>query len=63
VRRLGDLAHRYPDKSYFVNDVPTTRSGNTMHWVIKAKALGQALGDISIMENPGALDEIPIIVK
>jgi hypothetical protein len=34
-----------------------------MHWVIKDKALGQALGDISIMENPGALDEIPIIVK
>jgi acetyl-CoA synthetase len=56
---LGPVA--YPDKVYFVKDVPKTRSGKIMRRVIKAKALGKPTGDLSALANPDAVDAIPLI--
>jgi len=56
---LGPVA--YPDKVYFVKDVPKTRSGKIMRRVIKAKALGKDTGDVSALSNPEAVSSIPQI--
>jgi acetyl-CoA synthetase len=56
---LGPVA--YPDKVYFVKDVPKTRSGKIMRRVIKAKALGKPTGDLSALANPESVDYIPLI--
>ncbi len=53
---MGKLAR--PDEIWFVNDVPKTRSGKIMRRVIRAKALGKDVGDISTLSNPEAVDEI-----
>jgi acetyl-CoA synthetase len=51
-----------PEAVYFVNDVPKTRSGKIMRRVIRARAMGQPVGDISTLMNPEAVDGIPKIV-
>jgi acetyl-CoA synthetase len=51
----------YPEQVFFVKDVPKTRSGKIMRRVIKAKALGNATGDISALANPESVDAIPLI--
>ena len=56
---LGPVA--YPEKVYFVKDVPKTRSGKIMRRVIKAKALGNPTGDLSALANPDAVEAIPLI--
>jgi acetyl-CoA synthetase len=56
---LGPVA--YPEKVYFVKDVPKTRSGKIMRRVIKAKALGNPTGDLSALGNPDAVEAIPLI--
>ncbi|NPV61584.1 MAG: acetate--CoA ligase [Methanotrichaceae archaeon] len=56
---LGPVA--YPDKVYFVKDVPKTRSGKIMRRVIKAKALGKETGDLSALANPESVENIPRI--
>ena len=56
---LGPVA--YPDKVFFVKDVPKTRYGKIMRRVIKAKALGKETGDISALSNPEAVSGIPLI--
>ncbi|MDD4352798.1 MAG: acetyl-coenzyme A synthetase, partial [Candidatus Gracilibacteria bacterium] len=56
---LGPVA--YPDKVFFVKDVPKTRSGKIMRRVIKAKALGKETGDVSALSNPEAVNSIPLI--
>ena len=53
---MGKIAR--PDEIWFVNDVPKTRSGKIMRRVIKAKALGKDVGDISTLSNPEAVEEI-----
>ncbi|PNX49081.1 MAG: acetate--CoA ligase [Thermoplasmata archaeon M9B1D] len=53
---LGKIAK--PDEIWFVSDVPKTRSGKIMRRVIRAKALGEEVGDISTLANPEAVDEI-----
>jgi acetyl-CoA synthetase len=57
---LGPIA--IPEEIHFVNDVPKTRSGKIMRRVIRAKAMGQPVGDISTLMNPEAVDGIPKIV-
>jgi acetyl-CoA synthetase len=42
----------------FVGDLPRTRSGKIMRRLIRATMLGHELGDISVLENPKALEEI-----
>jgi acetyl-CoA synthetase len=53
---MGKIA--CPDEIWFVSDVPKTRSGKIMRRVIRAKALGKNVGDISTLSNPEAVDEI-----
>ena len=55
-KELGKIAK--PDEIWFVSDVPKTRSGKIMRRVIRARALGQEVGDISTLANPEAVDEI-----
>jgi len=55
-KEIGKIAR--PDEIGFVNDVPKTRSGKIMRRVIRAKAIGQAVGDISTLANPEAVDGI-----
>ncbi|RLF26590.1 MAG: acetyl-coenzyme A synthetase, partial [Thermoplasmata archaeon] len=56
AKELGKIAR--PDDIWFVSDVPKTRSGKIMRRIIRAKALGQEIGDISTLANPEALEEI-----
>jgi len=53
---MGKIAR--PDEIWFVNDLPKTRSGKIMRRVIRSKALGQDVGDISTLANPEAVEEI-----
>ena len=53
---MGKIAR--PDEIWFVNDVPKTRSGKIMRRVIRSKALGKDVGDISTLSNPEAVEEI-----
>ena len=45
-----------PDEMSFVENLPKTRSGKIMRWVIKAKALCEPVGDISTLANPEAVE-------
>jgi len=56
VDRLGKPLR--PQQVAFVNDLPKTRNAKVMRRVIRAAYLGEAPGDLSSLENPGAVDEI-----
>lgn len=47
-----------PETVSFVTDLPKTRNAKVMRRVIRAAYLGQEPGDLSALENPGAVDEI-----
>jgi acetyl-CoA synthetase len=47
-----------PSQVLFVSDLPKTRNAKVMRRVIKAKYLGQDLGDTTSLENPRAVEEI-----
>ena len=53
----------YPDRVYFVKDVPKTKSSKIMRRVIKAKALGKEAGELSALANPESVENIPRIDK
>ena len=55
-KEVGKIAR--PDEIWFVSDVPKTRSGKIMRRVIRSKALGKDVGDISTLANPEAVEEI-----
>ncbi|MBN2013565.1 MAG: acetate--CoA ligase [Candidatus Altiarchaeota archaeon] len=55
-KELGAIAK--PSTVKFVNDLPKTRSGKIMRRVIKAKVLGEDVGDISTLANPEAVEEL-----
>jgi len=56
AKEMGKIAR--PDEIWFVSDLPKTRSGKIMRRVIRAKALGQDVGDVSTLANPEAVEEI-----
>jgi acetyl-CoA synthetase len=56
AKELGKIAR--PDEVWFVSDLPKTRSGKIMRRVVRAKALGQPVGDITTLANPEAVEEI-----
>jgi acetyl-CoA synthetase len=56
VQEIGKIAR--PDEVWFVRDVPKTRSGKIMRRVVRAKALGEPVGDISTLRNPEAVEEL-----
>lgn len=47
-----------PKKVLFVSDLPKTRNAKIMRRVIRARYLGEPLGDVSSLENQAAVDEI-----
>jgi len=55
-KEMGKIAR--PDEVWFVRDVPKTRSGKIMRRVVRARVLGEPLGDLSTLRNPEAVDEI-----
>ena len=58
-KTLGPIA--IPSDVVFVEDIPKNKAGKPVRPLIKAKALGQPLGDISSVANPKAFDQIPLI--
>jgi acetyl-CoA synthetase len=48
-----------PQEVYFVPDLPRTRNAKIMRRVLRAVHLGQEPGDLSGLENPSALTQIP----
>ena len=46
---LGSLA--VPDEIEFVSNLPKTRSGKIMRRVLKARELGEDVGDTSTLED------------
>jgi acetyl-CoA synthetase len=52
-----------PERVHFVQALPKTRNAKIMRRVIKAAYLGKALGDLSALENPGAVDAISAISR
>jgi acetyl-CoA synthetase len=47
-----------PSKIHFVSTLPKTRNAKVMRRVIRASYLGEDPGDLSALENPGAVQEI-----
>ena len=47
-----------PDKILFTRDLPKTRSAKIMRRVIRATYLGREPGDLSSLENPGAVKAV-----
>jgi len=48
-----------PERVYFVAELPKTRNAKIMRRVIRAVHLGRDPGDLSALENPGAIAAIP----
>jgi len=55
--KIGKIAR--PKHVFQLSDLPKTRTGKIMRRLLKSKLLGKDLGDLSSLENPGILDEIP----
>jgi acetyl-CoA synthetase len=53
---IGKIAR--PDEVWFVTDVPKTRSGKIMRRIVRAKAIGEAPGDVSTLRNPEAVEAL-----
>jgi acetyl-CoA synthetase len=49
-----------PEKVIFLSALPKTRSAKIVRGAIKKKYLGKDLGDLSSVENPDALNDIPV---
>ena len=47
-----------PSRVHFVSALPKTRNAKVMRRVIRAAYLGEDPGDLSALENPGAVEEI-----
>ena len=60
-KTLGPIA--IPSDVIFVADIPRNKAGKPVRPLIKAKALGETLGDTSAVANPKALDAIPLLAK
>ncbi|HJR91428.1 MAG TPA: AMP-binding protein [Acidimicrobiia bacterium] len=64
IRRISDavaasLGNAFrPSSVHLVPDLPRTRSAKIMRRVVRARALGKSVGDISSLENPDSLDGI-----
>jgi acetyl-CoA synthetase len=47
-----------PERAHFVAALPRTRNAKVMRRVLRAAYLGEDPGDLSALENPGALEAI-----
>jgi propionyl-CoA synthetase len=59
--QLGAIAR--PGRVYFVSLLPKTRSGKLLRRSIQALAEGRDPGDLTTLEDPGALEQIRLAVK
>jgi acetyl-CoA synthetase len=50
-----------PDEIRFVAELPKTRNAKILRRAIRAKVLGQDPGDLSSLENPSALGDLPTL--
>ena len=50
---MGPIAK--PREIYFVDSLPKTRSGKIMRRILKSIAKGESIGDVSTLENIGAV--------
>ncbi len=48
-----------PQEIHFVEALPKTRSAKIVRRLIKAKYMGEELGDLASVENPQALEDLP----
>jgi len=55
--KIGKVAR--PKLVFQLSDLPKTRTGKIMRRLLKSKLLGKDLGDLSSLENPNVLNEIP----
>ena len=60
-KQLGTIAR--PRAVHFVSLLPKTRSGKTLRRAIQALAEGRDPGDLTTIEDPGALDQIRNALK
>jgi acetyl-CoA synthetase len=62
IKQVGDqLGHSLkPERVHFVDALPKTRSGKIVRGSIRRKYLGEGSGDVSSIENPDALERIPL---
>ncbi|MEO8938018.1 MAG: propionate--CoA ligase, partial [Burkholderiaceae bacterium] len=60
-RSLGALAR--PARVHFVSALPKTRSGKTLRRAMQAVCEGRDPGDLTTIEDPGALDQIRDAVR
>jgi len=60
ARELGKAFK--PDRIFFVEALPKTRSAKIVRRAVRAKALGSDPGDLSSLENPESLDAIEAAV-
>ncbi|HEV8460795.1 MAG TPA: AMP-binding protein [Gaiellaceae bacterium] len=59
----GELGKAFkPDRVFFVDALPKTRSAKIVRRAVRAKALGTDPGDLSSLENPESLDAIEAAV-
>jgi acetyl-CoA synthetase len=59
----GELGKAFkPDRVFFVDSLPKTRSAKIVRRAVRAKALGTDPGDLSSLENPESLDAIAAAV-
>lgn len=56
--RLGKTL--IPKNLYIVDQLPKTRSGKIVRGTVKKRYLGQDIGDLSSLENPGLVEAIPV---
>ena len=56
IQKFGKVAR--PKNIVVISDLPKTRTGKILRRLLKAKTLGQDLGDLSSLENPQVLDEL-----
>jgi acetyl-CoA synthetase len=54
--KIGNLAK--PKYVFAMSEMPKTLTGKIMRRILRAKLLGEKLGDTSALENPNVLDEI-----
>ncbi len=55
--KIGKLAK--PKHVFVISDLPKTRTGKILRRLLRSKLLGLPLGDLSPLENPSVLDEVP----
>jgi acetyl-CoA synthetase len=58
--RMGPIAR--PERIYFVEDLPKTRSGKIMRRILKALLTNEPVGDISTLLNPETVEGLKRIV-